>query len=273
MHRIKPALQYPLKRDAHVVFTPLLRGWMPRVLPEKDRPVDGPRSARVVTILLGCFFAATLPMEVIGQAPSHVPLKVMRYAAHLIEKYDANGDGVLQPEEWERMRGDPVAADRNDDGQIDVRELAQYMAEYSAVRRIRLMPSSSETMGRLPPLLYDALLTGGPTRSDPGTTARSSDFSDQVASNDPAEVVQRRFTVKPSRLPTGLPAWFQKLDLDGDGQITQSEFAPSGSAAALQEFEAYDLNRDGVITPQEAAAGPSSSRRSQSDEEGGTVLP
>jgi hypothetical protein len=212
-------------------------------------------------------------MEVRGQVPSHVPLKVMRYAEHLIERYDANSDDVLQPEEWELMRGNPVAADRNDDRQIDVREFAQYVADYGAVRRIRLMPSASETIGRLPPLLYDALLTGGPIRSEPGATASSSEASDQVASNDSTEPVQRRFTVNPSRLPTGLPAWFLGLDMDGDGQVTQSEFTPTGSAAALQEFEAYDLNRDGVITPQEAAAGPSSSRRSQSDEGGGTELP
>lgn len=238
-----------------------------------DRTVDRFRSVRVVTILLGCFSAVTLPMEVRGQVPSHVSLKVMRYAEHLIEKYDANGDDVLQAEEWESMRGNPIAADRNDDGQIDVREFAQYIADYGAVRRIRLMPSSSETIGRFPPLLYDALLTGGPTRGDSGAMARSSDVAEQVTSNDPAEPVQRLFTVKPSRLPTGLPAWFLGLDKDGDGQITQSEFAPTGSAAALQEFEAYDLNRDGVITPQEAAAGPNSSRQSQSDEGGGTVLP
>jgi hypothetical protein len=241
--------------------------------PKTDPAVSRSRSAHVVTILAGCLFAATLPVEGLGQSPSHVPLKVMRYAAHLIEKYDANGDGVLQPEEWTRMRGDPAAADLNDDGQIDVRELAHYIADYGAVRRIRLMPSSSETMGRLPPLLYDALLTGGPTRNNPAATARSSDVSEQAASDDPAEPVQRRFTVKTSRLPAGLPAWFQRLDLDGDGQITQSEFAPCGSAAALQEFEAYDLNGDGVITPQEAAAGPNSSRRSRSAEGGGNVVP
>jgi hypothetical protein len=212
-------------------------------------------------------------MEVLGQVPSPVSLKVMRYAGHLIEKYDANSDDVLQPGEWERMHGNPIAADRNDDSQIDVHELAQYIADYGAVRRIRLMPSSFETIGRLPPLLYDALLAGGPTQSDPGPTVEPSDLSEHVASNDPAEPVQRRFTVKPSRLPGGLPAWFLGLDMDGDGQISQSEFSPTGSTAALQEFEDYDLNRDGVITPQEAAAGPGSSRQSPSDEGDGNVLP
>ncbi len=40
-------------------------------------------------------------------------------------------------------------------------------------------------------------------------------------------------------------------DADGDGQLTQAEFAPKATPADLEEFGKYDLNGDGVITPKE----------------------
>ncbi len=206
--------------------------------------------------VLGLLVVSAACMPAAAQDTMPIPLNVMRYARHLIEKYDVNGDGVLQPEEWKEMRGDPATADANADGQIDVHELARYIADYGAVRRIRLMPSSSESLDRLPPLLYDAGVAGDAVAVDSQIISKPEDSpaNKEMTTTEPAG--EKQFTVKPSRLPPGLPPWFRKLDADGDGQITLSEFAPTASAAALREFEAYDHNRDGVITPQEAAAGP-----------------
>ena len=207
--------------------------------------------------LLGLVVVSAASMPAAAQDTMPIPLNVMRYARHLIEKYDINGDGVLQPEEWKEMRGDPAAADANGDDQIDVHELARYIADYGAVRRIRLMPSSSESLDRLPPLLYDAGVAGDAVAVDSQISSKPEDIPANTEMMRPTEPAgEKQFTVKPSRLPPGLPPWFRKLDADGDGQITLSEFAPTASAAALREFEAYDHNRDGVITPQEAAAGP-----------------
>lgn len=209
-----------------------------------------------MAILLGLlvFNAACMPLAAQDTMP--IPLNVMRYARHLLEKYDVNGDGLLQPEEWKEMRGDPAAADANGDGQIDVHELARYIADYGAVRRIRLMPSSSESLDRLPSLLYDAVVAGDAVAADPQIISKPEDIPANQDMMTTEAAGEKQFTVKPSRLPPGLPPWFHKLDADGDGQITLSEFAPTASVAALREFEAYDHNRDGVITPQEAAAGP-----------------
>ena len=60
-----------------------------------------------------------------------------------------------------------------------------------------------------------------------------------------------RFHVPASRLPPGLPAWFLERDLDGDGQLTFSEFAPRPTPELIEEFRRYDLNGDGVITAAE----------------------
>jgi hypothetical protein len=81
------------------------------------------------------------------------------------------------------------------------------------------------------------------TGSQPLTPAPSA----AAAVSRPAASGQR-FFVAPARLPQGVPAWFAARDLDGDGQLTLSEFAPHPVQADIDEFNRYDLNHDGVIT-------------------------
>ncbi len=226
---------------------------------------NGHCTAVSLAVLLGLMVLTLGFAALAAEQTIPVPLNVMRYAQHLIDEYDANGDGVLQPEEWKEMRGDPSAADANGDGLIDVHELARYIADYGSARRIRLTP---EALDRLPPLLYDVLAAGDSVPLVPEAISKPVDMPSEEEAVKPSEQPgQKQFTVKPSRLPPGLPAWFHELDADGDGQITLSEFAPTGSAAAIREFEAYDHNRDGVITPQEAAAGPKRLVREPTDDE------
>jgi Ca2+-binding EF-hand superfamily protein len=52
-----------------------------------------------------------------------------------------------------------------------------------------------------------------------------------------------------NRFHDALPAWFKALDKDGDGQITLKEWLEGG--LDLDEFREYDLNHDGLITPDE----------------------
>ncbi len=49
--------------------------------------------------------------------------------------------------------------------------------------------------------------------------------------------------------PSPLPAWFQELDTDGNGQVGLDEWRAAGRT--LDGFRAFDLNDDGFITPQE----------------------
>ena len=55
----------------------------------------------------------------------------------------------------------------------------------------------------------------------------------------------------PGEVAYGSARRFQQKDLDGDGQITMAEFATSWTEATAAEFTKYDLNNDGVITPDE----------------------
>jgi len=60
-----------------------------------------------------------------------------------------------------------------------------------------------------------------------------------------------RFLSPSERLPDGLPDWFAELDSNEDGQVAMCEYATLWSDAKALEFEFYDLNNDGLITPME----------------------
>lgn len=58
------------------------------------------------------------------------------------------------------------------------------------------------------------------------------------------------------RLPKGLPKWFYEIDIDEDGQIEMWEWAEDWTEEGwttedVEEFKKYDLNDDGIITPEE----------------------
>jgi hypothetical protein len=179
------------------------------------------------------------------------PAKVYRYAQRLIQRYDHNGDGKLQADEWRKMHGDPARADANSDGVVSVEELVQWIVAYGSRRRIRvewpvLAPDQVAEPTEEPPRAKLAPTEEKPAGSDTSPTPAA-------GPSEPAPTAPRdaRFHVSPKRLPDGLPSWFRTRDADGDGQLTLSEFAPQATAAQRAEFSRYDLNHDGVVTPQE----------------------
>ena len=192
------------------------------------------RAAALLIVATAVHVAFALGAE--AKTPKEVPLKVDRYAKRLVERYDRNGDGKLEQEEWHQMHGQPASADADRDGVITVEELAQWVAAFGAQRRLRLAyPASAGTEGSAPP------------RESPPDNAAPA----PVRPVPKASPRQTKFYVTPKRLPAGLPDWFLQRDADGDGQLTFSEYAPKATAAERQEYARYDLNGDGVLTPQE----------------------
>lgn len=149
--------------------------------------------------------------------------RIRRYAESLLKQYDKNKNGVLEKDEWSRMRGSPSEADRNGDGVLTQDELAVRLANYS--RRSGSSRSSSRT-------------SSGPSYSSGPRVTKGNGKS-------------YRFTTTAERLPKGLPSWFTRSDADGDGQVMMHEYASVWSSSKVSEFTKYDLNRDGVVTPEE----------------------
>jgi len=136
------------------------------------------------------------------------------------------------------MQGEPGLADLNHDRQITAEEFAQYIANYSAGRAIRLAtaPGGQAMQGQtLPGQTLDGnLRDGAPPDAAIGQGA------------DP-----RRDLKFFANLPAGVPAWFVERDTDGDGQLTLSEFTPKLHKTEVDDFNRYDSNRDGIVTLKE----------------------
>jgi Ca2+-binding EF-hand superfamily protein len=60
---------------------------------------------------------------------------------------------------------------------------------------------------------------------------------------------ERPMVIRAGKLPLGLPAWFEQLDTDHDGQIALSEWFKAGWP--LEEFKKLDSNGDGLLEPGE----------------------
>ena len=173
--------------------------------------------------------------------PRPMPPKVLRFARRVVEQHDESGSGVLDPEEWQAITPNLAAADLDGDGVITSDELAQYMAAYGARRTIRLITPPPEEDGSPGATGVERWLSGAPN-GQPGRNGRTRTPSGEPQRPEPRFVPRRHPDV---------PDWFYERDLDGDGQLTLAEYAVSGTRAEMEEFARYDLNNDGVLTPEE----------------------
>jgi len=150
--------------------------------------------------------------------------KARPMAEDVMRRYDKNQNGQLEREEWKGMPGDPESADGNDDGVISFDELTARLGEHLRKRSEESSPDSRES-------------------------------SDSDTSPGKAEGSKRRkwyrFRTPTERLPEGLPEWFTGRDADADGQVSMAEYSDVWSESKVAEFERYDLNHDGILTPRE----------------------
>ena len=215
---------------------------------------------------IACFL---LPV-VVAQLPPP-PAKVTRYAIAMVQRYDTNGDGILQREEWEKMPGNPRAIDRDGDQQITRDELVWYFTYYGQGRTIH----RTVLVDLTEPYRFDPanLQLFRPVWQRTDTPQTPSIETPETTDNAIEELMQtherpldddvyqqlleerqipadRPYHVLPENL-RGVPAWFIILDKNGDGQISLSEFAPTLAPARVELFKRLDKNGNGFIEPNE----------------------
>jgi len=144
--------------------------------------------------------------------------RIRYFAQSIMRRADRNGSGALEREEWGQVRG-AEAADANHDGKITLDELTDRLSEYSRRRRGEPEQGSSES--------------GGSDSSD--SNGRKS----------------YRFLTAAELILEGLPDWFARQDVNGDGQVAMAEYSSYWDERKVAEFARYDLNGDGVITQRE----------------------
>ena len=103
---------------------------------------------------------------------------------------------------------------------------------------------------------YDANHNGMLDRTEWGNLGEKAAAADADGDGDVdrAELVRWLIEVAAKStddLPPDLPEWFRQRDANADTQITMAEFSHEWTEERVAEFEKYDLNQDGIITPEE----------------------
>ncbi len=201
--------------------------------------------------------SSTSPSSAASGGSSTDDPKIRAYAASMMKRYDKNGDGILDKSEWSQMGGDPEKYDRNHDGKITLDEMVEGLKNWnrpdssnSTAKPADAAASSSNGSA------HPATNASGPASDSAGGGATGAGPSGRRGgfgggrSNSSANSGPHYRSPK-ERLPDGLPEWFSSADADGDGQVSLHEFAPQLTEEKIAEFNKYDLNGDGFITPDE----------------------
>ncbi|MCH8923196.1 MAG: hypothetical protein IIA67_08635 [Planctomycetes bacterium] len=243
---------------------------------------------------------------------------LLREVDKLMDRYDKNNNGVLDPAEWKgvRWRSDPRASDINGDGRLTRAEFTHRIAGFWGKRALRDHRNSSRSSSSSPYALrssssrslsdsgrssfssqsnrekhrklaesvmnrydknknrvLDRDEVGKWSRADkngngqvtmdeligwlsayPTSGSSSSGRSSGPSSRRTADTSRQfyRYRSPHERLPSGLPGWFKEKDKNADGQVAMAEYATNWSNETIDEFNGYDHNGDGMITPAEA---------------------
>ena len=192
--------------------------------------------------------AATAPPSGTGGAPSPAPGGSpdawSGWAENQFRRLDLNGDGYLNNDEMsEDLRAERDKWDTDHNGLIDLNEFKVY---FQARMQQRMAEGGAAGLGAW---------------GDPGTPL--------PVETPPVEEEDRKPVVyRAGNLPKELPAWFQQLDTDKDGQIGLYEWKVSGRT--LKEFQEIDRNNDGFLTVDEVLAYDAKQKSGAAS--GGTVV-
>lgn len=218
-----------------------------------------------------------------------LPLALRFYCRYFVSKYDKNGDGALQRNEWEDVVVGAQAIDLNGDWILTEQEVLFYLARYAkdrtvanpnpfqAARRPNVIVEKAEqpvlirTASAAPKLASQEELDeeiSGPQAPEELEALSDEEFMNLFTEGNPAlesvddselldvlltdmdESSVREYAPAPADM-LGVPVWFIARDVNGDGQLTLREFAPNLSPSAIAQFGKLDLDADGLITSAE----------------------
>ena len=183
----------------------------------------------------------------------------------MLRRYDRNGNGVLEKEEYAESRF-IGPADANNDGRITREEITTYfqsrMGSFGRGDGGSGGPSwfgrggdRGDGGGDASRGSYFTARDGGSrdggSREGGSREGGSREGGGSRTSSAAAAVPSYRFRQAEERLPENLPAWFAQNDQNANGQVSMAEFSSDWSAQLIADFRQFDLNRDGIITPQE----------------------
>lgn len=243
-----------------------------------------------------CDFSSETEGRRNAEGVPNTAMVLRRYAGHIIDKCDKDGDGKLQYDEWKDLPGTPQAADMDGDLVLEEYELLYYLARYAKGRTIaQPVPKRPKSVAQTVlktdgPVLIQPLSApirrktaqaleeeGAADREglamsekefkqfleDSSGNAGDGDDSDLMdgAATEPGGRPIREFAASESET-SGVPNWFHARDFNGDGQLSLREFSPTLSLQSTAMFGKMDINGDGLVTPEEArefsASGPRS---------------
>ncbi len=170
------------------------------------------------------------------------------YARNLVRDNDKNGNMILDGEEVNQLRGPAALADANGDKSITVEEIVARLSnrESSAGRQERKSDDGESAAA-------SESKTGA--ASEDGKTRVYTWLGNGPAGQDSKENAQKR---KSYRFTPASERWgsassrIKSRDRNDDGQVSMSEYSRTWSARTVREFQRYDSDSDGVITPKEA---------------------
>ncbi len=223
------------------------------------------------------------------------PLTLRYYIRHLMNKYDRNGDGALQREEWENLIEGAQAIDLNGDWELTDQEILFFLTRFAkdrtifkpnpdraAEQRVNFITDDKQTATLIRPAsaapkrlneqearearlrndgeasladLSDDDVRNMFTEGNPALESVNDDEMLDALLADMDESSVREYAAPPQEL-RGVPVWFLARDKNGDGQLTLLEFAPQLSQRLLALFGRYDADGDQLITAEEARRRP-----------------
>ena len=202
-----------------------------------DRRRDSSEEAWTAELLVPGFGVEVEPTPLLGFGAAselmsvEISAKDKQDAEERMREFDRDRNGFLTKEELARGRfgGNPLDFDRNRDGQLSVNELAVRYARRREVSEVHEAERKREE-----------------------SRNRDRGRKSEVKEVDIYSGRKSYRVTSTSSLPEGTPGFFTDKDANGDGQVEMSEFASEWSEDTVAEFFRSDLNRDGVITVEEA---------------------